>query len=76
MIHLSTSDIIDEHAITARAKLARHALAMERMLATIMDALGCSYYDLALSIITMLSGDQEMLSKLKEHLESEKKLTA
>lgn len=45
------------------------ALAMEGMLATICDTFKCSDYDSALSIITVLSGDQA------EDLEAENKLT-
>lgn len=49
---------------------------MEDMLATNCDTLNCSDYDSALSIITMLSGDQANLTKLKEDLDAEKKLSA
>lgn len=50
-------------------------MVMEGMLATILVTLGYSDYDSALSIISKLRGDQATLSKLKEDLESEKKLT-
>lgn len=64
------SDFLYEQAITTRVKLGKCALAVEGMLETIMDTLGCSDYDLTLSIITTLNGFQGTLSKPKEDLEA------
>lgn len=49
---------------------------MEGIFSILMDTLGCTNYDSALSIITMLTGDHEILCKLKEHLEGEQNLTS
>lgn len=59
---------MNDQAIVSQAKLGESALAVEGMLVTILDTLGCSESESALSIITKHSGDQATLIKLKEIL--------
>lgn len=56
--------------------MCQRSLAIEGMLTTICDTLGCNEFEFALSIITTLSRDQATLNKLKEDQENEKKLFA
>lgn len=58
LINFIISEFLDEHVIFARAKLGQHVLAMEGMLATICDTLGCNDYNSELSIMTTLNRDQ------------------
>lgn len=50
-------------------------MAIEGMLATIMDTIGCTDTKTALSIITTFSADQSILRNFKEDLEAKKKLS-
>lgn len=66
--------MFDNHDIDAHVKMGKQGLAMEGMLAMIMDTLRCGDTQTILSIITTLNGDQATLWKLKEDCEAEKKL--
>lgn len=52
--------------IVGQVKLGEWVLAMEGMMVPIMDILHCTNIELTLGIITMLSGDQATIAKLKE----------
>lgn len=69
-------DVYYAEGIGARAAISQRTLTIEGVLTTTRDMLNCRDYNLALGIITTLSGDQANLTKLKEDLRAKKKLSA